>query len=109
MADQELATMADSGWLRPRGIARTFVLIAFGLVVLGLWVYVSLSRPHSQMVLKTWMKNAGHVREGASVRLAGVDVGYVKTVRARPEDREFPGYIEMALTAPYSLKVPRDS
>ena len=65
--------------------------------------------PRTRMVLKSWVKDAAGLHEGAPVRLAGDEIGYVRTVEAHPDNREYPGYIEMAITAPYELRIPQDS
>ena len=49
------------------------------------------------------------LRAGAPVRLAGVDIGYVKTVRVRPELRESPVEVTMILVPSYEIKIPNDS
>lgn len=59
--------------------------------------------------LRTCFKDAGGLPERSPVRLAGVEVGYVRTVRARPERRDCPAEVEMMVTAPYDLSIPRDS
>src|SRR5262249_33033411 len=41
--------------------------------------------------------------------VAGVDIGAVKTVRARPEMKEAPAEVVMVLTPSYELKIPNDS
>jgi phospholipid/cholesterol/gamma-HCH transport system substrate-binding protein len=47
--------------------------------------------------------------ERAPVRLAGVDIGRVKSVRVHPERKEEPVEIVMDLSTPYELKIPNDS
>jgi phospholipid/cholesterol/gamma-HCH transport system substrate-binding protein len=46
---------------------------------------------------------------GAPVRLAGVDVGSVRSVRARPELKEGTVEVLMVLTPSYDLKIPNDA
>ncbi|PYX91209.1 MAG: hypothetical protein DMG71_20745 [Acidobacteria bacterium] len=64
---------------------------------------------YSQLVLTTCFRDAGGLQAGAEVRIAGVQVGRIRKVRAQPENHDCPAFIEMALTTPYELKVPGDS
>lgn len=57
----------------------------------------------------THFKNAAGLREGAAVRVAGVDVGKVKTVRVVPEIKDGPVEVLMKIGAPYGLRIPNDS
>ena len=45
----------------------------------------------------------------AKVRVAGVEVGSVTSVRVRPEVRDHPAEVTMSLYTPYVLKIPADS
>ena len=49
------------------------------------------------------------LRAGAPVRFAGVDIGSVKSVRAKPEVKNSPVEVVMVLNPPYELKIPNDS
>ena len=62
-----------------------------------------------KLVVKTYFSNAMSLRSGAPVRLAGVDIGSVRSVRARPELKEAPAEVVMVLTPSYELKIPNDS
>jgi ABC-type transporter Mla subunit MlaD len=62
-----------------------------------------------EVVIKAYFSNAMSLRAGAPVRLAGVEIGSVKSVRARPELKEAPAEVVMVLTPSYELKVPNDS
>src|SRR5262249_44145427 len=73
----------------------------------GLLLIGSLRR--HRIVTKAYFPNAMGLRPGARVRLAGVDIGAVKTVRARPEMKEAPAEVVMVLTPSYELKIPNDS
>ena len=57
----------------------------------------------------TYFADAQGLQAGARVRLAGVDVGTVKSVRARPELKDHPAEVVLALRTPYSLSVPADA
>lgn len=59
--------------------------------------------------MKCYFKDARGLRAGATVRLAGVDVGTVKTVQAKPELRDHPAEVIMLIQTPYGLRIPNDS
>ena len=66
------------------------VASVIGLAVLAV-VLLSISRPMGHtLTLKAYFSNGMALCPGAPVRLAGVDVGSVKSVRARPEMKETP-------------------
>ena len=46
---------------------------------------------------------------GAPVRFAGVDLGSVKSVRAKPKVKNSPVEVVMVFNPPYELKIPNDS
>ena len=81
-----------------------------GCVVAGLVGLLLVWSPRGhQIVVKAYFSNAMGLRPGARVRLAGIDIGSVTTVRARPEMKEAPAEVLMALTPSYELKIPNDS
>jgi phospholipid/cholesterol/gamma-HCH transport system substrate-binding protein len=59
--------------------------------------------------LTVYFQNANGLRAGAPVRLAGVEVGKVTSVRARPEMQAAPAEVTMSLRTPYELHIPNDS
>jgi len=60
-------------------------------------------------VVRSYFADAKNIHAGARVRLAGVDIGVVKTVRARPEMKESPAEVIMLLSPGYELRIPDDS
>jgi ABC-type transporter Mla subunit MlaD len=46
---------------------------------------------------------------GATVRIAGVDVGTVRSVRANPQNKNCPAEVEMALATTYEIRIPKDA
>ena len=86
------------------------VVALIGVVGAGLATLLLVGRPigHKQIV-KAYFTNAISLRSGAPVRLAGVDIGSVKSVRARPEAKEAPVEVIMVLTPGYDLTIPNDS
>jgi ABC-type transporter Mla subunit MlaD len=86
----------------------TLVVVLVGLLTLaGLWLGKLPSGP--SLRLKTCFQDVGGLHAGARVRLAGVDVGTVRDVRARPTDKTCTGAVEMELRTPYELEIPQDS
>jgi len=64
-----------------------------------------------KIVLKTYFDNAGGLRQGASVRLNGVDVGNVTSIRVVPDkDKQLtPVEVGMKVSTKYSFNLRRDS
>jgi phospholipid/cholesterol/gamma-HCH transport system substrate-binding protein len=79
-----------------------------GIALLAGWVFIRRPFQH-HLLLRTCLKNAAGLKEQAPVRLAGVVVGLVQTVRAQPDDRACPAEVRMALSTSYELKIPNDS
>lgn len=79
--------------------------VCAGLITL---LFIGIPSRH-KLVLKAYFADGIDLRAGAPVRLAGVDLGYVKTVRVRPELRECPVEVTMVLVPPYEIKIPNDS
>ena len=67
------------------------------------------SRKEYGLELRTYFADAQGLQAGARVRLAGVDVGSVKSVQAKPELKDHPAEVVLALRTPYVLSVPADS
>ncbi len=79
------------------------VIVAVGLVI-------AFSRPPQfHLNAKCYFQDAQGLRAGAKVRLAGVEIGSVTSVRVRPELRDHPAEVIMALQTPYELNIPNDS
>src|SRR5258708_704379 len=84
----------------------TIVLVA----IAGAAIALALARPttHSQ-VIKCYFKDAAGLQLQSRVRLAGVDIGAVSSVRVVPEKRDYPAEVVMTLQTPYELRVPEDA
>ncbi len=79
------------------------VVVAFGLVL-------ALAKPsQSHLQVRCYFQDVQGLRSGAKVRLAGVEVGSVTSVRVHPERRDQPAEVTMFLQTPYELKIPNDS
>jgi phospholipid/cholesterol/gamma-HCH transport system substrate-binding protein len=89
-----------------RKLARVAVIVAVPLLL----VIVFLPRfGHHRTVIKAYFNNAMGLRAGAPVRLAGVDIGTVKSVEAIPELKQLPVEVVMLVGPPYDLRIPNDS
>ena len=87
--------------------AVTVLIVVTAAMLLGLFGW---SKVHNRgLVVKTYFDDAKGLREGAPVRLAGVDIGRVTSVRARPEMRDSPAEVVMLISTPYPLNIPRDA
>lgn len=84
-------------------IAAVTVVVASAVLI----IYPRVSR-HS-LELRVYFQNANGLRAGAPVRLAGVEIGTVKSVRARPEIQAAPAEVTLGLRTPYELQIPGDS
>ena len=86
------------------------VVALVGIVSAGLIALLFVEKPLGhKLVVKSYFNDGMDLRSGARVRLAGVDVGSVKSVRVRPELKSAPVEVVMVLAAPYELKIPNDS
>jgi len=85
-------------------------LIAGAIAVVAFAVLFGYPRLFTHRIeLKVYFLNANGLRAGAPVRLAGVEVGKITGVRARPEMQAAPAEVTMELRTPYELNIPNDS
>jgi phospholipid/cholesterol/gamma-HCH transport system substrate-binding protein len=85
-------------------------LIIAAAALAAVTFFVTLAKPHEERLdLKCYFQNAQGLRPGARVRVAGVEVGSVTSVRVRPELRDHPAEVSMSLDTPYELKIPSGS
>jgi len=59
--------------------------------------------------LTTFFRNGKGLRTGARVRVDGVEMGIVKSVRVRPELGECPVEVQLVVESAYDLPIPDDS
>jgi len=85
-----------------------FVVVALTAIAFVVWWTYQGLFGH-ELELKVYFQNANGLRSGAPVRLAGVEVGKVTSVRARPEMQAAPAEVRMMLRTPYELNIPSDS
>ena len=86
--------------------------LLISLVAIAIAVVFILARTRisaHKIELKTYFRDAQGLRAAAPVRVAGVDVGSVRSVRVRPELRENAAEVIMDVRTPYKLEIPRDS
>ena len=73
------------------------------IVVVGHWPMAH------RLTVTAYFSNVDGLREGAAVRIAGVDIGTVKSVHVRPERGQEPVEVVMMLNPPYEIRIPSDS
>ncbi len=83
------------------------LMIVIGVAAIGS-VFINRLRYFRQDI-KSCFDDAGGLRAGAAVRIAGVDVGTVRSVRASPQNKNCPAEVEMALATTYEIRIPKDS
>jgi ABC-type transporter Mla subunit MlaD len=86
---------------------RPWVVISVVIVlpVIGLTLVSRLAQNGPRITITTCLQDAMFLREGAPVRLAGTQIGYVA---ATTQDRSCPAKATIVLTDP-DIKIPRDS
>ena len=85
-------------------------ILAVVIAVIAFVVLLGYPRLFAHRIeLNVYFQNAHGLRAGAPVRLAGVEVGTVTSVRARPELQTAPVEVTMRVRTPYELKIPNDS
>jgi ABC-type transporter Mla subunit MlaD len=96
----------------PRGtVPRRWTMVLIVLIGLSTLAALSLRKPPSgpSLRLSACFQDVNNLRPGAMVRLAGVDVGTVRDVRAQPSSKACPAVVVMELRTSYELKIPNDS
>ena len=86
----------------------SITIALFTLVIVGSLIFVLRPERHKLRV-HCYFEDAGGLRTGAPVAVAGVNVGSVTSVRVRPELRDHPAEVEMLLQTSYPLQIPNDS
>ena len=83
------------------------MIVAIGTLTLASLIVVRARFPHQE--LRTCLADARGLRPGAEVRISGVQVGMVRAVTAKPRDKNCPGEVELDISTPYDLKIPKDA
>jgi phospholipid/cholesterol/gamma-HCH transport system substrate-binding protein len=89
------------------GLTVLFASITLGVLIFLMSGTTGLFTP--KIVLKSYFDNAGGLRVGAPVRLAGVDVGNVTGIRIVSDKPLTPVEIRMKVTAKYRSSMRKDS
>ncbi len=82
------------------------VVVAMAAVIL--WLPLR-KPPTHRMSLTTYFRNGDGLQAKAPVRIDGVELGSVTSVRVRPELGERPVEVVMEIATPYDLAIPTDS
>ncbi len=85
----------------------TVLIVSVGVLALVSFSFLKFSVGPS-MRLETCFQDVNGLHRGSKVKLAGVDIGVVREVRAQP-DKACPGAVEMEIRTPYELRIPKDS
>jgi len=83
------------------------LMVVVGLAAMGILLVGNLRLSHQE--IKSCFSDVQGLREGAAVRIAGVDVGTVHSVRANPQNKNCPAEVKMALATSYEMRVPKDA
>jgi phospholipid/cholesterol/gamma-HCH transport system substrate-binding protein len=83
------------------------LMVIVGLAAIGSLFVRNVHLLHQN--LKSCFSDVQGLKKGAGVNIAGVDVGTVRSVRANPQNKNCPAEVEMALSTPYDLRVPKDA
>jgi len=87
-------------------------LLTFGsifLIALAVAIAAAMHKTEHRVQIKTYLRDAAGIRTGARVDLAGIKIGEVESVRARPELKDSPAEIVMSLRTDYALDIPSDA
>lgn len=87
--------------------AVSILIVVVGLITLGSFWILKPSRYSLRLI--TCFQNASGVNKGTIVKLAGVEVGRVNSVRAQPTIPTCPASVAMELQTSYQLTIPRDA
>jgi phospholipid/cholesterol/gamma-HCH transport system substrate-binding protein len=89
-------------------LLRRWIIVLIAVVGLaGIAILVVGNLRLSRQELKSCFSDVQGLKAGAGVRIAGVDVGTVRSVRAIPQNKNCPAEVEMALATSYELRVPQ--
>jgi phospholipid/cholesterol/gamma-HCH transport system substrate-binding protein len=95
---------------RTRASSRRFA--GFSLIVALLAVIVIalvLRRPSHSLRLRVCFHDVNGLKAGAAVRIAGVEVGVVQSVRAQPMNSTCPADVAMEIATDYAISLPSDA
>jgi phospholipid/cholesterol/gamma-HCH transport system substrate-binding protein len=90
-------------------LRRWFILLIVGVGLASIGILFVGEIRLSRQELKSCFSDVQGLKAGAGVRIAGVDVGTVRSVRVNPQNKNCPAEVEMALATSYDLHVPKDA
>ena len=82
------------------------------IIAIGLGALAVLFLPQAlqkRLILRTCFHDAGGLRTNAPIRVAGVDVGLVSSIHARPTQKDCPAEAEFVLSTRDELLIPNDA
>jgi phospholipid/cholesterol/gamma-HCH transport system substrate-binding protein len=90
-------------------VKRRFVLLI--IVLVGLSALAILIVPHTQkrLLLRACFSNVAGLRANAPVRIAGVDVGVVSKVEARPTEKACQAAVQFSIVRADEISIPNDA
>jgi phospholipid/cholesterol/gamma-HCH transport system substrate-binding protein len=91
---------------------RLLAFLALGLAALAALIYFPYTIRHNSADathLKTFLRDGRGLENNAEVRIAGIRVGRVMSVRVRPELQQTPIEVEMIIEPGYRMMVPADA
>jgi phospholipid/cholesterol/gamma-HCH transport system substrate-binding protein len=86
----------------------TIYVLTIGALVVIIMIAADHFGRH-RLDVKSCFDDVRGLRSGAVVRLSGVDIGTVRSVRAQPQNKNCPAEAQMTLKTPYRLSVPQDA
>jgi ABC-type transporter Mla subunit MlaD len=81
----------------------------FVVVVATITIALAVRHPAHSLQLRACFHNVNGLRAGAAVRIAGVEVGRVQSVRAQPMNPTCPADVEMEIATDYAISLPSDA
>lgn len=104
--------MAEGSYLSSAFPASSRRLAGFSLIVAiasVIAMVLLLRHPSHRLPVRACFQNVKGLRAGAAVRIAGVEVGNVRSVRAQPTNASCPAAVEMEIATDYSISLPSDA
>jgi phospholipid/cholesterol/gamma-HCH transport system substrate-binding protein len=98
----------DAARVRARWLIRAGLLLVVATLSI-LAVGLRLKHSTHSLRISACFQDVHGLRSSAPVRIAGVDVGTVVSVRAQPANSTCSAYVEMALRTDYPLSIPIDA
>jgi hypothetical protein len=90
-------------------VRKLILALAIGIGLAAIGALIFRREAYHHLALTACFDDAQGLETGARVRVAGVVVGHVVAVRARPDHKDCPAQIQIDLTTPYELKIPSDA